>query len=111
MDPHALGSRCCLDGSFRANGQHLTSVVEMEYLMTFVASPSAHPIGPHGGEECQVVAVGLRQKHGLPRMQGEAGAGIPLLRKQDRGRVMATIGVSASHRSPALSSWDLAPFS
>lgn len=53
--------------------------------MTFIAPPSAHPIGPHGGEESQVVAVGLRQEHRLPGMQGKAGAGVPLLRKQDHG--------------------------
>lgn len=48
--------------------------------MAFVAPPSAHPVGPHGREEGQVVAVGLRQEHRLPRVQGEAGAGVPLLR-------------------------------
>ena len=50
------------------------------YLVPFVAPPSAHPVGPHGGEEGQVVAVGLCQEHRLPRVQGEAGTGVPLLR-------------------------------
>ena len=53
---------------------------ETGYLVSFVAPPSAHPVGPHSGEQGQVVPVGLRQEHMLPRMQGEAGAGVPLLR-------------------------------
>lgn len=50
------------------------------YLVPFVAPPSAHPVGPHGREEGQVIAIGLHQEHGLPWVQGEAGAGVPLLR-------------------------------
>lgn len=57
--------------------------------MALIASPSAHPIGPHGGEESQVVAIGLRQEHRLPGMQGEAGAGVALLRKQTMERHVA----------------------
>lgn len=53
---------------------------KMGYLVPFIAPPSAHPVGPHSGEQGQVVAVGLRQEHRLPRVQGEAGAGVPLLR-------------------------------
>jgi hypothetical protein len=51
--------------------------------VTFVASPSAHPIGPHRGKESQVVAIGLCKEHRLPWMQGEAGTGVPLLKEQD----------------------------
>lgn len=58
--------------------------------MPFIASPSAHPIGPHRGEESQVVAIGLCQEHRLPRMQGKAGTGVPLLRKQDHRGMKAT---------------------
>lgn len=57
------------------------------YLVPFVAPPSAHPVGPHSREEGQVIAIGLRQEHRLPRMQGEAGAGVPLLR--DSGATQA----------------------
>ena len=53
---------------------------ETGYLVPFIAPPSAHPVGPHSGEQGQVVAIGLRQEHRLPRVQGEAGAGVPLLR-------------------------------
>lgn len=61
--------------------------------MPFIAPPSAHPIGPHGGEESQVVAIGLCQEDRFPRMQGEAGAGVPLLRRQDhRGMKATTVG-------------------
>ena len=62
-------------------GQPSTWGTGTRYLVPFVAPSSAHPVGPHGGEEGQVVAVGLRQEHRLPRVQGEAGAGVPLLRK------------------------------
>lgn len=77
--------------------------------MTFIASPSAHPIRPHGGEESQVVAIGLRQEHRLPWMQGEAGAGVPLLRKQDHGGVKATTGDFCLPQIPC--SWGFVHFS
>lgn len=61
--------------------------------MPFIAPPSAHPVGPHRGEESQVVAIGLCQEDRFPRMQGEAGAGVPLLRRQDhRGMKATTVG-------------------
>lgn len=64
------------------------------YLVPFVAPPSAHPVGPHRREEGQVIAIGLRQEHRLPRVQGEAGAGVPLLR--ERG---------ATHRVEEVTGW------
>lgn len=101
--PCALGSWCCLVGSFGANGQHLTLVMKMGYLVTFIASPSAHPVGPDRGEESQVVAIGLCEEHRLPGMQGKAGAGVPLLKKQDHRRVKATTGVVCLPQIPSLS--------
>lgn len=47
--------------------------------MSFIAPSSAHPVGPHSGEEGQVVAIGLCQEHGLPGVQGETGTGVSLL--------------------------------
>lgn len=49
------------------------------YLVPFVAPPPAHPVGPHSRKESQIVAIGLRQEHRLPGVQGEAGTGVPLV--------------------------------
>lgn len=78
------------------------------YLVPFVAPPSAHPVGPHGGEQGQVIAIGLRQEHRLPRVQGEAGAGVPLLKRQGHteeiGRRLLPAAAPRSARGPVPSS-------
>lgn len=77
------------------------------YLVPFIAPPSAHPVGPHGGEEGQVVAIGLCQEHRLPRVQGKAGAGVPLLRNSGATeRVKNALG-----RACCLCLWGPAPSS
>lgn len=71
------------------------------YLVALVAPPSAHPVGPHRGEEGQVVAIGLRQEHRLPWVQGEAGAGVPLLGDgRAQGFREGSAGDSSLHRHP-----------
>lgn len=55
------------------------------YLVSLIAPPPAHPVGPHSREEGQVVAVGLRQEHRLPRVQRKAGTGVSLLEGQGTG--------------------------
>lgn len=83
------------------------------YLVPFVAPPSTHPIGPHGGEEGQVVAIGLCQEHRLSWVQGEAGTGVPLLRNSgDTDVVGAATGWACwpsqtCHPAPCL--WGLCP--
>ena len=85
---------------------------ETGYLVPFVAPPSAHPVGPHGGEQGQVVPVGLCQEHRLPRMQGEAGAGVPLLRDsraQTRWSRLPSGLLPLTGPPPTLCSWGLEP--
>lgn len=81
------------------------------YLVPFVAPPSAHPVGPHGGEEGQVVAIGLGQEHRLPRVQGQAGAGVPLLRNSgpEREKAAGLCLLPPQTRRPALCSQALCP--